>query len=170
MKMLSNRTMLLRLLLLCVTLAFTACSTRSLPKYERPLPKTQFQRVRTTAYTHSESDHRCYGCKTAIGTTLKSGSVSSAAADWSRWPKGTLFRICQTGDVCRVDDIGWALSGRNTIDLYKPSRGSMNSWGVRNVDIEILEWGKPEESLRILKPRSRFKHVKRMLDGLEDQV
>lgn len=170
MKMLLNRTMLLRLILLCATLAFTACSTRSLPKYERPLSKTKFQRVRTTAYTHSESDHRRYGCKTAIGTTLKSGSISSAAADWSRWPKGTLFRICQTGDVCRVDDIGWALSGRNTIDLYKPSRNSMNRWGVRNVDIEILEWGSPEESLRILKPRSRFKHVERMLDGLEDQI
>lgn len=170
MKMLLKPTMLLRFFSLCGTLALTACSTRSLPKYERPLSKTQFQRVRTTAYTHSESDHLRYGRKTAIGTTLKSGSISSAAADWSRWPKGTLFRICQTGDVCRVDDIGWALSGRNTIDIYKPSRSSMNRWGVRNVDIEILEWGTPAESLRILKPRSRFQHVERMLDGLEDQI
>ena len=163
--------MLQRILLLCaIILSVSGCSTRKLPVFERPVAKTQFQHVRTTAYTHTEADHTPYGCQTAIGTTLQSGSVSSAAADWSRWPKGTLFRICQTGEVCRVDDIGWAISGRNTIDLYKPSRYAMNAWGLRNVDIEILEWGSLDESLRILKPRAGHPHVKRMINQIEDQI
>lgn len=163
--------MLHRLLLaLAVLLSASACSTRKLPKWERPIAKTQFQHVRTTAYTHTESDHLQHGCKTAIGTTLQCGSVSSAAADWSRWPLGTVFRICDTGQVWKVDDIGWALAGRNTLDLYKPSRSAMNSWGLRNVDIEILEWGSLEDSLRVLKPRARYPHVRRMIDQIEDQI
>ncbi|MDP1588514.1 MAG: hypothetical protein Q8M07_12265, partial [Prosthecobacter sp.] len=31
--------------------------------------------VRTTAYTHSESDHIIYGTRTAVGTHLKYGNV-----------------------------------------------------------------------------------------------
>lgn len=160
--------MLNRLFLaLAVIVSASACSTRKLPKYERPIAKTQHQHVRTTAYTHTESDHLQHGCKTAIGTTLRCGS---AAADWARWPLGTVFRICETGQVCRVDDIGWALAGRNTIDIYKPSRAAMNSWGTRHVNIEIIEWGSLEESLRVLKPRARFPHVQRMIDQIEDQI
>ena len=34
----------------------------------------------------------------------------SAAADWSRWPAGTTFRIVSTGQLYRVDDYGWARS------------------------------------------------------------
>src|SRR4029434_5495046 len=41
----------------------------------------------------------------------------SAAADWARWPAGTIFRVLSTGQLYRVEDYGWALSGRNTIDL-----------------------------------------------------
>ena len=131
------------------------------------MARTQFQRVRTTAYTHTESDHRQHGCQTCMGTTLRYGTVHSAAADWSRWPAGTTFRIIETGEVCEVDDIGWALSGRNTIDLYKPSRSAMNGWGTRIVNIEILRWGSDERSLALLRKRSKFAHVRRMVDDLQ---
>ena len=87
----------------------------------------------------------------------------SAAADWSRWPAGTIFRIISTRQVYRVDDYGWALAGRNTIDLYLPSRRAMNAWGLRREAIEILQWGDPQESLRILRPRGKFRHVQRMI-------
>ena len=157
------------LLLLAAAALLPACS-RSLPRYEKPIARTQFQTVRTTAYTHTERDHIRHGCQTALGTTLRCGEVSSAAADWSRWPAGTVFRILDTGEVCEVDDIGWALSGRNTLDLYKPSREAMNRWGTRTVKIEILRWGSDEESLAVLRGRTKYRHVQRMVRDLRKYI
>jgi 3D (Asp-Asp-Asp) domain-containing protein len=156
-----------RCALLACTLLLGACASRPLPKYEKPIARTKVQSVRTTAYTHTESDHRKHGRSTAIGTQLQCGSVNSAAADWSRWPAGTAFRIQETGELYEVDDYGWALSGTNTIDLYKPSRSAMNSWGVRRVTIENLRWGDVDRSLAILRERSKFKHVRRMISEIE---
>ena len=156
-----------RLLVLAFAVSFTGCATRSLPKYEKPIARTQFQTVRTTAYTHTESDHRQYGSRNALGSSLKSGTVKSAAADWSRWPAGTTFRILETGDLYQVDDYGWALTGTNTIDLYKPSRSQMNSWGVRRVNIEVLNWGDPDRSLSVLRPRGKHRHVRKMIAEIE---
>jgi 3D (Asp-Asp-Asp) domain-containing protein len=48
-------------------------------------------KVRTTAYTHTESDHIRYQKKNAIGTQLKYGKTRSAAADWSIFPLGMLI-------------------------------------------------------------------------------
>lgn len=158
-----------RLLVLAFAVSFTGCATRSLPKYEKPIARTQFQTVRTTAYTHTESDHRQYGSRNALGSSLKSGAVQSAAADWSRWPAGTVFRILDTGETYRVDDYGWALSGTNTIDLYKSSRSRMNAWGVRRVNIEVLEWGDVDRSLAILRPRGKYRHIRRMISQIEDR-
>lgn len=128
------------------------------------------QSVRTTAYTHTESDHRVYGRKNAIGTTLKYGSTRSAAADWSIFPMGTKFRIDGDPSLYVIDDYGSALVGNRTIDLYKPSRGSMNAWGVRHVEIKVIEWGCAEKSLKMLKGRSAYRHVREMIKGLEKQV
>ena len=145
-----------------------ACSSaRPLPKYEKPLARARFQTVRTTAYTHTEADHRAYGNKSALGTPLRSGpTLHSAAADWARWPAGTLFRICSTGQTFLVDDYGWALAGRNTLDLYKPTRSQMNAWGVRIERIEILQWGDPWASYRRLQPVSHHRHIARMLSEI----
>jgi len=157
------------LLLTAVAMVLAACA-RPLPTYEKPIARTQFQHVRTTAYTHTESDHIEHGCKTCIGTALCYGAVHSAAADWSRWPVGTTFRILDTGEICKVDDIGWALSGRNTIDLYKPTHIAMNTWGTRTVNIEILNWGDDREALDILRKRSKYRHVQRMVRDLEKNI
>lgn len=142
-------------------------SHRSLPPYEKPLARAEFQRVRTTAYTHTESDHRKYGKQNALGSCLSYGMIRSAAADWSRWPAGTVFKIVQTGELYRVDDYGWALSGRNTIDLYKPTRYDMNRWGLRYVTIQVLQWGDLNYSYHVLKPRSSYPHVRRMVREIE---
>lgn len=156
------------LLLLCVLGA--ACSTsRPLPKFEKPLRRASVQTVRTTAYTHTESDHRKYACNTALGTQLKCGSINSAACDWSRWPAGTIFRLRETGELFQVDDYGWALSGTNTIDLYKPSRGEMNRWGVRHVTIDVLHWGDVWRSHDVLKPRAKHPHVERMIKQIRSR-
>ena len=218
----------------------SACGTteRALPPYERPLTKTDFQNVRTTAYTHTESDHREYSNHNALGgelhaagppihraeavaraipvydvpraipvdqplptevrrvsyspklqpfsvserratkasKTRKGRSTSSApkrlvpgsaAADWSRWPAGTVFRLLSTGQTYRVEDYGWALSGRNTIDLYMANQREMNSWGARDETIQILQWGDPEESLQFLRSHQNYRHIKRMVFELE---
>jgi len=93
--------------------------------------------------------------------------VGSAAADWSRWPVGTTFRVLSTGQVYKVDDYGWALAGRNTIDLYKASRADMNRWGVRHEKIKILSWGDRQASIGVLTARQHHKHCRRMLLQLQ---
>jgi len=214
--------------------------TRALPQYEPPLAKTDFQNVRTTAYTHTESDHREFTNHNALGgelhaagpaihraenivralavsdsedadlrrvsnsgvalqpfsadearpvvrvTTIKRVTkttrrvkraiavtrpprIGSAAADWSRWPVGTTFRLLSTGQIYRVDDYGWALSGRNTIDLYMANSRDMNTWGARQEPIQILHWGDPQQSLQLLQSHQDYKHIKRMVLELEGQ-
>jgi 3D (Asp-Asp-Asp) domain-containing protein len=81
--------------------------------------------VRTTAYTCSEDDHLVYGSKNATGTHLRySNRVRSAAADWSFYPVGTVFRIKGLPYLYVVDDYGSALTGTGTVDIYKPSNGA----------------------------------------------
>jgi 3D (Asp-Asp-Asp) domain-containing protein len=134
-----------------------------------PLNKnaTRINSVRTTAYTHGESDHIVYGARTAVGTQLKYGNVRSAAADWSVYPVGTIFQIEGLPYVYQVDDYGSALVGTNTIDLYKPDKATMKAWGVRNVNIRVLKWGSFSKSLSIMKDRTRFSHIRRMVARIE---
>lgn len=230
----------LALILLAAFIAvilLTACGTthHPLPAYEAPLAKTDFQHVRTTAYTHTEADHREYSNHNALGgelhaagppihraeavvratlayeapraipvaetgsyspqlqpfsmdetrtRTAKRGAkptrrvkravaiskppqIGSAAADWSRWPAGTVFRLLSTGQNYRVEDYGWALSGRNTIDLYMANQREMNSWGARHETIEVLHWGDRQESLQFLRRHQDYRHIKRMVLELE---
>jgi 3D (Asp-Asp-Asp) domain-containing protein len=227
----------------------TGVSTRNLPAYETPIAKKDFQNVRTTAYTHTESDHTQFGARNALGgqlqaagpairraenvrqaraistdnddtdtinissgdaklekfsidkpkkatrvttkttvtttrvtkgakaTTIKGSKrvvavskpprIGSAAADWSRWPMGTTFRVLSTGQTYRVEDYGWALSGRNTIDLYMANQHDMNAWGARQEPIQILHWGDPQQSLQVLRAHQEHKHIKRMVLELE---
>jgi 3D (Asp-Asp-Asp) domain-containing protein len=216
----------------------TSCETaprtasRRLPAYEPPIAKSDFQTVRTTAYTHTEADHLEYTNHNALGGTLQAATagvrraenvaralpadwpdsasdyrntqnlqsflaphkktvvtyvktrhgkkkvvktimvrptIGSAAADWSRWPAGTTFRLLSTGQIYKVDDYGWALAGRNTIDLYMGTRADMNSWGVRNEPIQILRWGDPQGSLQVLSGRQGYKHIRRMTLELQGQ-
>jgi 3D (Asp-Asp-Asp) domain-containing protein len=211
----------------------TSTASRVLPAYETPMAKTDFQNVRTTAYTHTEADHTQYtdhnalggqlhaagpaihraenvaraipvsetdevdvrrvsnsslqpfsleesrstvttvkttrltktarGSKRAVIVSKKPPKIGSAAADWGRWPMGTTFRLISTGQIYRVDDYGWALAGRNTIDLYMATRRDMNTWGARQEPIQILRWGDPQESLHFLESKQNYKHIKRMV-------
>ena len=126
--------------------------------------------VKTTAYTDSEAGHRNYGVKSAIGSRLQSGSLNSAAADWSRFPVGTRFRIVDEDTTYVVDDYGPALVGTDTIDLYVPSLRMMNQWGAREVKIEVLEKGSYEKSLEVLKPRQRSWYARRMVKNIQKQI
>ena len=118
--------------------------------------------VRTTAYTRVEKGGR----RNALGAYLSGQHVMSAASDWSRFPLGTRFRIVDTREEFIIDDYGSALIGTSTIDLYKPTRLEMKRWGVRNVDIDILQWGSEDKSLKVLGPRAKHQTVRRMIAGL----
>lgn len=123
--------------------------------------------VKTTAYTHTESDHIVHGSKTAVGTQLKYGRVNSAAADWSVYPVGTVFQIEGMPGIYQVDDYGSALVGTNTIDLYKPSKEAMNQWGARKVNIRVLKWGSFRKSLSIMQDRQDWGHIRKMVQRIK---
>jgi 3D (Asp-Asp-Asp) domain-containing protein len=131
---------------------------------------TKTVQVKTTAYTHSEFGHRRYGKNNAIGTTLAAVGFNSAAADWSRFPLGTKFKILGQDQLYIVDDYGSALVGKDVIDLYMPSQALMNRWGTRKVTIELLELGSFQHSLKILEPRSRATYVRKMVAALQSKT
>ncbi len=123
--------------------------------------------VRTTAYTHTESDHLVYGKKSALGTPLRfEQEYTSAAADWSRFPVGTEFRILGLNRNFVIDDYGSALVGKDTIDLYFPSKAKMNRWGARHVDIIVTRYGDFEKSREILEARRKHRHCRVMLEAI----
>ena len=68
-----RRNLALAVLAAFIVIVFlSGCGTtqRALPPYEAPLAKTDFQHVRTTAYTHTESDHLEYSNHNALGGEL----------------------------------------------------------------------------------------------------
>jgi hypothetical protein len=71
--------------------------------------------------------------------------------------------LLSTGQNYRVEDYGWALSGRNTIDLYMANQRAMNTWGACEERIEVLKWGDPQESLQFLRRHQDYRHIKRMV-------
>src|ERR1700746_3550239 len=120
------------------------CATQSKPTLTSG---QRIPRVRTTAYTNHEGGS---GAHNAGGTYLSGRQVLSASSDWSRYPLGTRFRLGTTNEEYVNDDYGNALVGTNPIDLYKNSRSEVKIWGVRYMDIDILQWGSEEESLKVL--------------------
>lgn len=126
--------------------------------------------VRTTAYTHSEMDHRAYGARNAVGTLLQyTDTLRSAAADWSVYPLGTRFKIKGEPYTYVVDDYGSALVGTGTIDIYQPSKELMRKWGRRVVEIQILQWGSSKQSMEMLAGRTRYNHCAKMQASLQEQ-
>ena len=69
-----------------------------------------------------------------------------------------------------IDDYGSALVGTDTIDLYKPSGGRMDDWGVRMVEIEVIAWGSFGKSLEILEPRKEMgDHIQQMISAITER-
>lgn len=128
--------------------------------------------VRATAYSHMEKEPGAPGRKTAAGTTLKYGSkLRSVAADWSRLPLGTKFKIKgQPNITYLVEDYGSALVGTNTIDMFFPTLRGMNRWGTRKVTIQIIQMGSWERSARLLKGRTKYKHCAKMYYAIKKKL
>ncbi len=156
------------LLFIALSLLFLAgCATTpsTHATASRATHKGQHMTVRTTAYTPNEKGGggHCNAC----GQRLHfGGDPYSAAADWSWLPLGTQFYMATTGHTYVIEDYGSALVGKKTIDLYMPTRAAMREWGARNVDIEILQWGSPVMSLKLLEPRQKADYVRTMVTCL----
>lgn len=126
--------------------------------------------VRTTAYSHEENEVGAPWRKNAIGTYLKYGNVRSAAADWSRYPVGTKFKIKGLPHTYIVDDYGSALVGTNTIDIYHPNLTTMRLWGTRPAEISVIQWGDWERTLNILAGRTHYPHTRQMYYAAKAKV
>ena len=137
-----------------------------LEKFSIDKPK-KGTRATTTVTTTTKTTTTTKGGKRAVAVSKSPPRIGSAAADWSRWPVGTTFRLLSTGQMYRVEDYGWALSGRNTIDLYMANQRDMNTWGARQEPIQVLHWGDPRESLQVLQSHQDYKHIKRMVLELQ---
>jgi 3D (Asp-Asp-Asp) domain-containing protein len=147
-------------------LLLTACASTSGHKTASKGHAGKQMTVRTTAYTHTEAG----GSVNGIGGRLRfKSNVRSAAADWSWLPLGTRFRIVGATQEYVIEDYGKALVGKQTIDMYMPSMSMVRAWGVKQVPIEILEWGSKPMSLMLLKGRQRNPHVRRMVASLQSQ-
>lgn len=156
-------------IILTILVVFGAISCTTTSKYQKRQQNKPFEPliVRTTAYSHTESDHIKYGRKSAVGTKLVATShLNSAAADWSEFPVGTQFRIRGYPKVYVIDDYGSALVGTKTIDIYRPSKAGIKSWGVKFVEIEIVKWGSYSSSRAIIQDRKKFAHIRKMDNNL----
>ena len=110
--------------------------------------------VRTTAFTRSASDRNAAGLNFHF-----SDKVRSAAADWSFYPIGTVFKVKGMQQLFVIDDYDSNLTGTGTIGIYHPNLEMMDFWGCRNIEIVIGQWGSLEKSAEILKDQSRFPHA-----------
>ena len=134
----------------------------------QPFSMQEKKAARGTTTTRVTKTTPVRGAKRAVAAS-KPTKIGSAAADWGRWPMGTTFRLLSTGQTYRIEDYGWALSGRNTIDLYMSNRRDMNTWGARQEPIQILHWGDPQQSLQFLQSHTDYKHIKRMVLELQSR-
>src|SRR5213078_1450002 len=74
----------------------SSCGTtgsRALPAYEAPLAKSDFQTVRTTAYTHTESDHVQFTNHNALGGVLQAAGPPIRRAENMRLPIQIDYRV-----------------------------------------------------------------------------
>ncbi len=148
--------------LVCLVWA-TACDRRAKP--------VSTLNVRTTAYTHTEKSKQLWGLVAASGAPLQTTKAhNTAAADWSRFPVGTVFRIPGHPETFVIEDYGSALVGQDAIDIYRPDIDAVNAWGSQHLDVEILEWGSLERSGAILKTRLQAPHCRTMYEAIEAKL
>jgi hypothetical protein len=88
--------------------------------------------------------------------------VRSAAADWSRYPVGTTFKIKGLPYTYVVEDYGSSLVGTNTIDIYHPTLDTMRYWASREAEINIIKWGSLERTMNLLSGRTKYGHCAQM--------
>lgn len=146
------------------------CSSCSIMNNIIPQERAKHISIRTTAYHPYERDHLKYGKTTAIGTKLHKGII---ATDFSVFPVFTQLKI--GGMIYQVEDYGSALikppNVIPTVDIFVTNKTEMKNWGVKYFnDVEIVQWGSYDQSLRILKDRLKYKHCRVMYNRILEKM
>lgn len=149
-------------------------SVANLPKDKHGMPSytddITHRVVRATAYSHMQNEPGAPGRMNAAGGILKYDQVRSAAADWSKYPVGTKFRIKGLPYLYVIDDYGSALTNTNTIDIFHPTLGGIKEWGLRTIEIDIVQWGSWDRTLALLKGRQSHWHCRDMYANARQKV
>jgi len=77
---------------------------------------------------------------TATGVAVKRGHCAS---DWSIFPPGSKFDVPGYGP-CIVEDSGNLVKGRH-LDLYFPTLGEAQRWGLKRLDVQLVRYGRGKE-------------------------
>jgi hypothetical protein len=126
----------------------------------------RIEKVQTTAYTHGAAREwhpwqlKRHWRAPEVRRAQRCGGGLVALA------LGDTFSVVETGREYIIDHVGGAIVGTNTIELFKPNSRAMQRRGVREVTIEILEWGSLEESLEILMDRRKSRPAGNMVERL----
>ena len=81
----------------------------------------------------------------------------------SRWEPGSRSTGWTRLSSLMTTAVHWSGQKPST---FQPSKSAMNDWGVKHVDIKILEYGDFEKSREILEQRTKYSHVRKMLAGI----
>lgn len=105
---------------------------------EASIPAVKTKRMRVTAYCPCA---RCCGRMSGLTADGSNAWRPGVATDWRYWPAGTRFSIPGYGRVAIVssDDTGRLVRGPQAIDVRMTYHWQARAWGVRWVDVEILE-------------------------------
>lgn len=104
------------------------------------IPAVKKVHVKTTAYSndsYSINVPAWLDDRTASNTLVRPGVV---AADWRVFPPGTRLYIPGYGEAV-VEDRGSGVKG-NHLDLFMLDRQEALTWGVRDVDVYVIEKGR----------------------------
>lgn len=108
-------------------------------KVTRPQTGTRFV-VQSSAYASSPLQTDSTPCITAAGTTVRPGVVAT-----NFLPLGTLLAI--NGEVFIVEDRMNSRYAGRYLDIWFPSTSEALIYGRRNIEIEVIGYGKPGQRL-----------------------
>jgi 3D (Asp-Asp-Asp) domain-containing protein len=107
-----------------------------------PLPKKV--QVKTTAYSNDDGSIDVEQWRDGRTATNKVARRGHIAADWRLFPPGTRLYVPGYGEAV-VEDRGGQVKGYH-LDLFVDSREEALRWGIRNLDVYVIEKGRRSAS------------------------
>jgi 3D (Asp-Asp-Asp) domain-containing protein len=102
--------------------------------------------VKTTAYSNDPRSINVARWRDGMTATNKRARRGIVAADWNVFPPGTRIYIPGYGEAV-VEDRGGAVKGLH-LDLFHDTRREALRWGVKKLDVYVLEMGKARPAIK----------------------